>query len=100
MPHLCIFLGIVAWPCSLSALSTCDLQEDHRTRRLAKKLGLEAPALPTMCLCVHNVSNSNLPIAYWTFKTPRSVSVLSGEVVDVDDYRKAFDKFDTDKSGH
>lgn len=36
-------------------------KEDHRTRRLAKKLGLE--------------------------------------VVDVDDYRKAFDKFDTDGSG-
>mmetsp|Transcript_21019 Transcript_21019/g.47433 ORF Transcript_21019/g.47433 Transcript_21019/m.47433 type:complete len:185 (-) Transcript_21019:158-712(-) len=36
-------------------------KEDHRTRRLAKKLGLE--------------------------------------VVDVDDYRKAFDKFDADKSG-
>eukprot|EP00913_Durusdinium_trenchii_P026360 g24735.t1 len=37
------------------------LYDDHRTRRLAKKLGLE--------------------------------------VVDVDDYRKAFDKFDTDGSG-
>ena len=45
-------------------------------------------------------NNGGLQSHLVTWTATISLPFRSAQVVDVDDYRKAFDKFDTDGSGH